>query len=428
MKTSWKRTGRLAGLLLCLALLVSLSSSARADGPALVIDSPEALNAFAQNVNSGVTYAGQTVVLAADIDMTGRTFIAIGWDNGEDLSHVFQGVFDGGGHTIRGLNITPNGRTTASGFFAATHNATVRDLSLELTIYTGGLHAAGGVAGRMSNGTLENVRVRGSISAAGWGTPDEALVTGGLVGEATGVTVMDRCGVQGFVYAGGNSGGNIFAGGVAGVIQGSPDGRGSITNCYSTASVWVTGDGACVGGFAGALDGAASEGACPPDVRNCYAAGSIDANSANAGAFAGRWDGSSASNVYYDQDLAAGLPGAGGGGSGPAMTGVPTEQLKDAAFPDSLGGAFYPADSPDNNLGYPILDPPAERSPFRQQNRSPAPPRNRFPLRSRRRNPRQSLLPPRSPHLNPQWNLFPLQNRHLNLRRNLLPPRSRCPP
>lgn len=76
------------------------------------IDTAEELAGLATLVNSGKTMAGQTIILDSDImlnDISDYT----NWDNkapsnkwipiGDTLSNYFGGIFDGSGHTIKGM-------------------------------------------------------------------------------------------------------------------------------------------------------------------------------------------------------------------------------------------------------------------------------------------------------------------------------------
>lgn len=85
-----------------------------AEGYVLSIDSYKELALFRDSVNNGTTYNGMTVALTADIDISGWAWVPIGVtdrnvikDNPEKGAvAVFQGIFDGQGHTITGLSNT----------------------------------------------------------------------------------------------------------------------------------------------------------------------------------------------------------------------------------------------------------------------------------------------------------------------------------
>ena len=67
-----------------------------------VIDSVEDLQAFAQLVNSGVDFAGQTVTLGESLDLSEIE----NWTPIGTTDHPFAGIFDGRGYTISGLTIS----------------------------------------------------------------------------------------------------------------------------------------------------------------------------------------------------------------------------------------------------------------------------------------------------------------------------------
>ena len=75
----------------------------------LEISLPEELATLAFAVNRG-ELSGRTDVtvrLTADIDLTGFRWVPIGFGDSE-----FAGVFDGCGHTVRGMTLQKDGRAT----------------------------------------------------------------------------------------------------------------------------------------------------------------------------------------------------------------------------------------------------------------------------------------------------------------------------
>ena len=99
---------KLISLLLTLALLcacVSAFGEAAAVPAPIEIGTAEELVAFAKSVSDGSMggYAGQTIVLTADIDCAGLEWTPIGAMDLNDMSNyatMFQGTFDGQGHKI----------------------------------------------------------------------------------------------------------------------------------------------------------------------------------------------------------------------------------------------------------------------------------------------------------------------------------------
>ena len=124
-------------------------SKTEAKDYALVIKTFEDLANFRDKVNAGATYAGMTVKLEADIDISGRAWTPIGAafrDNLSVDSKVFQGTFDGGNHTISGLtntgfrisstycnsnSTTPQGyKEYVFGLFGSVYNAKITNLKM----------------------------------------------------------------------------------------------------------------------------------------------------------------------------------------------------------------------------------------------------------------------------------------------------------
>ena len=118
------------------------------------IGTAEEFLAFRDAVNGGETYAGKTVKLTADIDMTGTDFKGIGYTGSGDNRRPFSGNFDGQGHTI---NITQSlndvdGEGGLFSFIRIPENGTV---------------------------TIENVHVVGTVTCHN--TKDQLGYIGGLV-------------------------------------------------------------------------------------------------------------------------------------------------------------------------------------------------------------------------------------------------------
>ena len=109
------------------------------------ISTSAGLFSFAKEVNSGKTYAGQTVILNADIDLNNATWTPIGGVNSYP-SVTFAGTFDGNEHTISNLkarDFTAN--HAAAGFFGSitgkVKNLTLKDINISSSHYAGGIVA-----------------------------------------------------------------------------------------------------------------------------------------------------------------------------------------------------------------------------------------------------------------------------------------------
>ena len=67
----------------------------------MTISTLEELTDFRERVNAGESFAGKTVLLAADIDLSGERWIPIGTDE-----TPFAGKFNGGNHKIENMSVT----------------------------------------------------------------------------------------------------------------------------------------------------------------------------------------------------------------------------------------------------------------------------------------------------------------------------------
>ena len=197
------------------------------------------LAALAKKVESGSTFKGCTVTLAADIDLSGHLWIPIGYlarTASGPIHLVFEGTFDGGLHKITGMFACPQGysRSIAEvGLFGYVNEGTVRDILLFGTVSyssaVGGSNAVGGLVGYLNMGTLQNCGFVGSV----------------------------------YLYSGNKFSHN--AGGLTGYAWSS-----RIENCYAIASVEasVPHSTISVGGVGGGTTGWSG----PLTVRNCYLA------------------------------------------------------------------------------------------------------------------------------------------------------------
>ena len=190
-----RRFERVLCLLLALLLpsgLLPAASAKAADEDTLSIGTVQELLDFSKSCSLDTWSQGKTVVLTADLSLEGVDFSPI---------PTFGGVFDGNGHTIRGLSLQDG--DYPSGLF--------------------GILQAGG--------EIRNLHAAGQVSPSG-----DADTMGGLVGISYGQIV--NCTFQGIVI------GSTTVGGLVGLNQSG----GRIVNCSFRGS--VTGE-HYVGGIAG---------------------------------------------------------------------------------------------------------------------------------------------------------------------------------
>ena len=213
MKNSWMR--RLAAGFTALALLVSFALPVFAEDaeplpeekPTVHITTVDELLQLAKDCSLDTYSTHRTVLLDADLDLVGQGFAGI---------PIFNGTFDGHGHTISNLNLVQDGSVV--GFFRYLESdAVVQNLTLQgRAMPEGSRRTVGSVAGSNA-GTVKNCSFVGVSSGVS--------MVGGIVGQNLSGGVVDGCTVTGSVY------GAHFVGGIAG------DNHGVIANCVNKASV-----------------------------------------------------------------------------------------------------------------------------------------------------------------------------------------------
>lgn len=238
------------GIALALLVAATLLTGALAADDVTVISSPDELIAFRNSVNDGNDYAGRTVVLGDNIDLSLQdinwTPIGTGTRSGSGYTgKAFKGTFDGRGFTISGLTIdaTVAGVNVddAYGLFGVIDGATVTNLTLanvHITVNRG--ECVGGVVGLMVNGsTVSNIEMDvGSGITAVRGL-------GGIVGRMTISGTIENCVNEASING---SGANV--GGIVGAAYYTAVGSEMyITNCKNYGAV------TCTAGVAGGIAG-----------------------------------------------------------------------------------------------------------------------------------------------------------------------------
>ncbi len=148
---------------------------------------------FAEQVNGGRTFAGETVVLDGDIDLS-ATRAASNWTpigNVETTAYEskkFAGIFDGNGYSIKNMVVTEQ---KTAGFFGSMYSGTIKNLTIENATVNSNHYAAGLIAWVEQGGkpvVIENCHVKNStITTAPElvnGVYDNGDKAGGLVGHA----------------------------------------------------------------------------------------------------------------------------------------------------------------------------------------------------------------------------------------------------
>ena len=223
-----------------------------------------------------------TYTLKADIDLEGRVWNPIGNPlqpakdgDGEtlDKTKMFRGIFDGGGHTIKGL-VLPKKKSYIGlfGYISGDRqNAIVKNLKIELS--KGDIDRAtcvGVLAGYASYADIDKISVSGAdLHVKTW-----SPCIGGIVGSIWNTNISSSFSSINIIAEGAPN--SVSAGGIAG------QSTGIIFACYATGNVSIIGEEhAAAGGIVGTNSGV---------ISDCFAVGNITAESKDyvfAGGIAG---------------------------------------------------------------------------------------------------------------------------------------------
>ena len=279
-----------------------------------------------------------SAVLMNDIDLNGKEWTPIGVVAKTSSGQGYTGIFDGQGHTIRGLNAVPNTELTGvlgcSALFGQIYGGTVKNLTVE-GVSNGSDYSAGivsSVNGGTIYGCVNRVHVKGGsnvggITAYARGNAEiincenaasvtsesiRAAYTAGIVGNLAGGTRVESCYNYGEIIA---ESATRVTGGIVGNNTGAP-----IVNCYNAANINAGSKCANVGGIAGFSNQA---------IENCYNVGAISGKSGSANSIAGSASGA-VTNCYYLDSTAADKN----------ARPLPAADINTARFATKLGAAF----------------------------------------------------------------------------------------
>lgn len=243
----------------------------------------------------------------------------LGWDpiGGFAFADRFIGVFDGAGHTIRGLRIAAEGQ---AGLFGSIRDARLENIHLEdVEVFSSG-NTAGALVAFASSSRIIGSSATGSVESMG-----TSSAVGGLVGNAGG-TLNDPLISSSFANVSVRGRGDV--GGLAGLLQNGV----RLEESFASGSVEATGSDANLGGLVGRMLGSAQ-------IRNAYATSGVTNSdpevNVNAGGLVG---GIFSSDVLVDSVYAAGVvSNAGGGSQGGLIATV-------SGTTPSVGNAFWDAE------------------------------------------------------------------------------------
>ena len=192
----------------------------------------------------GSTYRlDKNYVLMNDITLTSN-FKPIGFNSNTESWDGFNGVFEGNGHSIKGLNLADVEASSVGFFSSLGANAKVQNLTIENANVTGAYEFAGALAG-VSNGLVEKVVVKNSIITNLSSNSRTGSVAGKIYGNmklsyADNVTINLNGTEEAEIT-------NVKAGGLVGVIS-----EATVQACYTNnVEINTAFAKAIVGGFAG---------------------------------------------------------------------------------------------------------------------------------------------------------------------------------
>ena len=228
----------------------------------IIIHNVEEFMSFAKDVNDGNVADGRRIYLDADLDLSGMDWVPIGGSR-----KVFNGIFDGRNHVIKGLRFDKDAE--AAGLFGECGKKSgIRNLIVYGEVKNENEYT-GGIAGR-SSGEITNCQFYGNVS----GSNRDGCTVGGIVGLNEG-RVRD-CLFSGSVSAKATSmNKTAFAGGIAGETK-----SGSVTTCMAFGT--VSNDGyneSGGGGIVGFLRGG--------EVYGCSHVGNVDEDGGYGGGVVG---------------------------------------------------------------------------------------------------------------------------------------------
>ena len=163
---------------------------------------------------------GAYAVLTTNIDLNNEPWTPIGnYTEGNQI--YYEGTFDGGGHTISGLNVT--GEFVYAGLFGTVKDGTIKNLTVAGNVSPSNIqHIVGSIVGYASNAAIENCSNHCSVTGC----------TTSIVGGIAGFNVDDAKIID--CYNVGTISGINYAEAIGGIVGSN---SGTISNCYNVGTV-----------------------------------------------------------------------------------------------------------------------------------------------------------------------------------------------
>lgn len=237
---------------------------------------------FEELVNSGNSFAGKTILLENDIDLSMVCAAGIGnWTPIGTSSNKFKGIFDGQKHEISNLYIVPEkGVLQAQGLFAYIDGAEIKNLTVNGTLVN--CMASAGIVASANNSKIENCVNKVAIDIKN-GQPGPT--SGGIVGMANGTGYIRSCENYGKLS------GLITAGG----IVGSATAKVSIENCVNSGTIHATAGN--VGGITAAYSYEGNENG----LYLCRNSGAVTTDNGNAGGIVAQFTGKNKEQSWIEK-------------------------------------------------------------------------------------------------------------------------------
>src|SRR5574344_785789 len=293
------------------------------------------LRRASERMNSGTSsYLSARYILESDIDLNpGITIAQDGkctdssgaaaspceWTAVGTMSARFTGVFDGNGHTVRGVYIDKPGSDYQGLFGVIGSGGEIKDLTVKESFICG-RSSTGGVCGQ-NVGTITNCTGSGAVSGSNY--------VGGVCGYNNSSTIT-YCTGSGTVTSTGNDAGGVCGQNYAGTItnctvSGSVSGRNNVggvcgENDKTIANCTVSGAVTSTGNYAGGVCGYNFSGT----ITNRTGSGTVTSTGNVVGGVCGYNNIGTIKNCYYDSTVYTGY--GSGNGSGEAI-GLPTATM-----------------------------------------------------------------------------------------------------
>lgn len=179
--------------------------------------------------DSGTSYAGKTIVLTNDIELTPQESAYFSPIGAGKAGPSFEGTFDGRGHIISGLNVTVP--KLYVGLFGRSSGATIRNVVLSETCafgstFTSSLKSTsdlhiGSFAGLCDDCLIERCVSMADVTFTGWlshlSVGGGRAFIGGIAGTLSGASTVRACGMYGSIRHAGSSR-NTDIGGLVGAV------------------------------------------------------------------------------------------------------------------------------------------------------------------------------------------------------------------